>query len=87
MSEVPLSGPGWRNSRSNPLRRGLGQLLVAPNQSISTSTRGYKNAHYNKHSFIKVPRDKRAGGYLPAPARDWYKSYKPSFRIRTFLDS
>ena len=38
-------------------------------------------------SFIKVPRDKRAGGYPPAPARDWYKSNNPRFKIRTFLAS
>ena len=37
--------------------------------------------------LIKVACEKRAGGYPPAPARDWYIFENPAFEIRTFLAS
>ena len=35
---------------------------------------------YKTRSFIKSPRDNRAGGCPPAPARDWYKCNNPSLK-------
>ena len=43
----------------------VGNLQHPETKGVGGGTRGYTNAYYKTRSSIKVPRDKRAGGYPP----------------------